>query len=414
MLYHCAMNDLSATNRCVKCGLCLPHCPTFLLTGNEADSPRGRISLMQAIDQHDAQYTAGLFRHLDQCLLCGSCEAMCPSGVPFGRLMDAARAIVEPHRKRPTANRLLRRLALQALASRRWTSILSTTARFHQRLGLQRLVDRTPGLSPAVKRLSRLIPAPAHQGSVVPESSPVPAQRGRVNLFRGCAGTLFDQRTLNAAQRLLESLGYRVNIPARQGCCGALHQHNGDPAAAARLAEANQMAFGTNSDPILVTASGCAAHLTAYGGIYGRQAAEDFAQRTEDILHFLKREGRQELRFKRFAEKLAVYIPCTHRNVLRQQQDILDVLSWIPGAQAYVVNPNGGCCGAAGSYMLTQTELAERLRRPLIEVIDQAEARLLLTTNIGCAIHLQAGLRERGLAIEVLHPVALLDRLQQH
>jgi glycolate oxidase iron-sulfur subunit len=414
MLYHCAMNDLSATNRCVKCGLCLPHCPTFLLTGNEADSPRGRISLMQAIDQHQAHYTAGLFRHLDQCLLCGSCEAMCPSGVPFGRLMDAARAAVEPHRKRPTAKRVLRRLALHALASRSWTSILSTTVRLHQRLGLQRLIDRTPGVSLAVKRLNRLIPAPADDASVAPESSPVRAQRGRVNLFRGCAGTLFDQSTLNAAQRLLESLGYRVNVPERQGCCGALHQHNGDPAAAARLAKANQTAFGTNGDPILVTASGCAAHLTAYGGIYGHQEAEGVAQRVEDILHFLKRDGGHQLRFRRFAEKLAVYIPCTHRNVLRQQQDILDILSWIPGAEAHVVNPDGGCCGAAGSYMLSQSELAERLRRPLIEAIAQAQVRLLLTANIGCAIHLQAGLRERGLAIEVLHPVVLLDRLYQH
>jgi glycolate oxidase iron-sulfur subunit len=367
---------------------------------------------MQAIDQHQTQYTAGLFRHLDQCLLCGSCEAMCPSGVPFGRLMDTARAVVEPHRKRSTANRVLRRLALHALASRNWTSVLSASLSLHQRLGLQWLIDRAPGLSPAVKRLNRLIPAPAYDGSVAPASSQT--QRGRVNLFRGCAGTLFDQRTLHAAQRLLESLGYRVNVPEQQNCCGALHQHNGDPAAAARLADANRTAFGSNSDPILVTASGCAAHLTAYGGLYGNQEAEGVARRVEDILHFLKREGRGELRFQRLAEKLAVYIPCTHRNVLRQQQDILDILSWIPGAEACVVNPNGSCCGAAGTYMLSQTELAERLRQPLIETLAQVEARLLLTTNIGCAIHLQAGLREHGLAIEVLHPVALLDRLRQH
>jgi glycolate oxidase iron-sulfur subunit len=408
------MNDLSATNRCVKCGLCLPHCPTFLLTGNEADSPRGRISLMQAIDQHQAQYTAGLFRHLDQCLLCGSCEAMCPSGVPFGRLMDTARAAVEPHRKRPTTKRVLRRLALQALASRSWTSILSTAVILHQRLGLQRLIDRTPGVSHSVKRLNRLIPAPAGDASVAPQSSPVRAQRGRVNLFRGCAGTLFDQRTLNAAQRLLEAMGFRVNIPGRQRCCGALHQHNGEPAAAARLAKANQTAFGTNSDPILVTASGCAAHLTSYESPCGHQEPEDVTKRVEDILRFLKRQGGQQLRFNRLEEKLAVYVPCTHRNVLRQQQDIIDILSWIPGAETCVVNPNGGCCGAAGTYMLSQTELAERLRRPLIETIAQAGARLLLTSNVGCAIHLQAGLRERGLAIEVLHPVVLLNRLYQH
>jgi glycolate oxidase iron-sulfur subunit len=111
------MNDLSATDRCVKCGLCLPHCPTFALTGNEADSPRGRISLMQAIGQADVQYTAGLFRHLDQCLQCGACEAMCPSKVPFGRLMDTARVAIEPHRQRSPGNRVVRHMALHLIAS---------------------------------------------------------------------------------------------------------------------------------------------------------------------------------------------------------------------------------------------------------------------------------------------------------
>jgi len=403
------MNNLSATDRCVKCGLCLPHCPTFALTGNEADSPRGRISLMQAIEQPDAQYSAGLFRHLDQCLQCGACEAMCPSGVPFGRLMDTARVTIEAQRHRSLANRMVRRMGLQLVASPAWTKILATTLKLHQKLGLQWLIGKTPGLPTAIKRLHRLLPTaqsinPAARRSVM-------ERRGAVNLFRGCAGSLFDQQTLNAAQRLLESLGYRVNVPEQQGCCGALHQHNGDPATSARLADENRKAFSTNNDPILLTASGCTAHLTRYKSLYENGQTNSFAERISDILHFLRPQNRAKVQFQPLEQTVAVYIPCTHRNVLGQQQDILDILRWIPGIEPLVINPNGGCCGAAGSYMLSQPELSERLREPLIDTLVQSGARLLLTTNIGCAIQLQAGLKERGVAIEVLHPVVLLDRL---
>jgi len=403
------MNDLSATDRCVKCGLCLPYCPTFILTGNEADSPRGRISLMQAIGQPDVQYTAGLFRHLDQCLQCGACEAMCPSRVPFGRLMDTTRVAIEPHRQRSPANRVVRRMALQLIASPAWTKILATALKVHQKLGLQWLVGKAPGLPAAVKRLNRLLPT--LQSDNPAAARPVTEHRGAVNLFRGCAGSLFDQQTLNASQRLLESLGYRVNVPEQQGCCGALHQHNGDPDTAARLAERNRIAFSANNDPILVTASGCTAHLTDYKNLYENEAANSFAERVSDILHFLCRQNRAKVQFRALEETVAVYIPCTHRNVLGQQQDILDILSWIPGIEPLVINPNGGCCGAAGSYMLSQPQLSARLREPLIDTLVQSGARLLLTSNIGCAIHLHAGLKERGVAIDVLHPVVLLERL---
>jgi len=365
---------------------------------------------MQAIDQPDVQYTAGLFRHLDQCLQCGACEAMCPSRVPFGRLMDTARVALEAHRHRSLANRVVRRMALQLIASPAWTKTLARALKIYQKLGLQWLIGKAPGLPAAVKRLNHLLPAvlqsdnPAAPGSVLD-------QRGVVNLFRGCAGNLFDQQTLNAAQRLLESLGYQVKVPEQQGCCGALHQHNGDPDTAARLADRNRMAFSADNAPILVTASGCTAHLTAYKNLGGNGPADSFAGRVNDIMHFLRRQNRAKAQFRPLEETVAVYIPCTHRNVLRQHQDILDILSWIPGIEPLVINPQGGCCGAAGNYMLSQPELSGRLREPLIDTLVQCGARLLLTTNIGCAIQLQAGLKERRVAIDVLHPVVLLERL---
>jgi glycolate oxidase iron-sulfur subunit len=283
--------------------------------------------------------------------------------------------------------------------------------RIHQKLGLQWLIGQAPVLPTAVRRLNNLLPM-VQIGSPAPRR-PATERRGVVNLFRGCAGSLFDQQTLDASQRLLEGLGYQVKVPAGQGCCGALHQHNGDPATAALLADRNRTSFAVNNDPILPTASGCTAHLRDYQHLYENKPADGFTERVNDILHFLRRQARPEVQFQPFDETVAVHIPCTHRNVLKQHQDILDILGWIPGIEPHVINPNGGCCGAAGSYMLTQPALSERLRAPLIDTLVHSGATTLLTTNIGCAIQLQAGLKEHAVAIEVLHPVVLLERLLQ-
>lgn len=402
------MKDLSATDRCVKCGLCLPHCPTFALTGNEADSPRGRISLMQAIELPDPQWSPGLFRHLDQCLHCGACEAMCPSGVPFGRLMDHARSAIEPHRQRPLPGRVLRRMGLWLIESPGRIGSLAMPLKIYQRLGLQWLIDKTPALPAGVKRWNRFIPPPGC-GTRRAVNATI-KQRGAVNLFQGCVGGLFDQRTLSAARDLLAQLGYKVNTPRQQACCGALHQHNGELHRAARLADANLQGFAADDNPILVTASGCAAHLAAYAALYADQPAGRLGRRVDEILHFLATQDLGNTRFSPYPERVAVYTPCTHRNILKQEQDILAVLSWIPDLDVVQINPAGGCCGAAGSYMLNQATLSDRLSAPLLEEIARSGARLVLTTNIGCAIQLKAGLTARAAEIEVLHPVTLLEQ----
>ncbi|MGD2076455.1 MAG: (Fe-S)-binding protein [Gammaproteobacteria bacterium] len=399
------MNDLSATDRCVKCGLCLPHCPTFTLSGIEADSPRGRISLMQAIDSPDVKWSPGLFRYLDRCLECRACEAMCPSKVPFGRLMDSARLRMEPHRRRPLPRRWLRAAGMAMVTSPARLRGLGALLHLHRRLGLHRLAADVPGIPRSLKRLNRMLPAQA--STKRPRSPTGAAPRGPVDLFLGCIANVLDRRTRDASQRLLEALGYRVNIPAGQVCCGALHQHGGDPARAKRLAAQNRSAFGDSDGPVLVTASGCAAQLSEYGALYGETA---LGRRVVDITHFLLTEGQGELHFDPLPRTVAVHLPCTHRNVLRQGQDVLAVLTWIPELTALPVNPRGGCCGAAGSYMLTEPEVADQLRDQVVDRIAASGASMLVTTNIGCALHLQAGLRERGIDIDVVHPVVLLER----
>ncbi|HHH43674.1 MAG TPA: (Fe-S)-binding protein [Gammaproteobacteria bacterium] len=406
------MNDLSATDRCVKCGLCLPHCPTFALTGNEADSPRGRISLMQALGEQEVLWSDGLFRHLDQCLHCGACEAMCPSGVPFGRLMDEARVVIEPRRQRSLLQRLLRRTGLGIVASPAGLGITGAVLGFYRKSGLHALTNRLPGLPATVRRLNRLLPASHATGHSAHANTPAPEEkRGSVNLFRGCAGSVLDQQTLQATTRLLQKLGYRVNVPAAHPCCGALHRHNAAPDTAQRLAQTNLEHFSGNDDPVLVTASACTAQLQAYANLYAGKAATAFAARVSDIMHFLATAGLADLHFMAPQQKVAVYLPCTHRNVLGQQQDVMQVLQCLPGTAPRLINPDGGCCGAAGAYLLSQPELSDRLARRVAARILESGAEIILTTNIGCAIQLQAALQAHSATIEVLHPVVLLERL---
>jgi len=403
------MNDLSATDRCVKCGLCLPHCPTFALTGNEADSPRGRISLIQALAEENTLYSTGLFKHLDQCLQCGACEAMCPSRVPFGQLMDDARAVMEPRRRRTLLQKTLRHTALRLVASRQATALLGTALNSYRRLGLPRLAGRLP-LPAGIRRLNALLPAGTAQDTTtaLPDTD---GTRGEIQLFRGCAGSLFDQQTLAATQRLLQKLGYRVSIPERQGCCGALHQHNGEPATAARLAEVNRLAFSGNDCPVITTASACNAQLRAGRSLCRDTATTALADRVSDILHFLASQHAQDLEFRTSTQQVALYLPCTHRNSPGQARDVIDMLARVPGLEVTLLNPDGGCCGAAGSYMLSQPQLSEPLRDAALEHMTNSGAATLLTTNIGCSLHLQAGLRLRGAAVAVLHPVVLLEQL---
>jgi len=400
------MNDLSATQRCVKCGLCLPHCPTFQLTGNEADSPRGRISLMQMLDQPESDWSPGLFRHLDQCLLCHACEAMCPSNVPYDALMDLARERLETGRHRSLAQRLVRAAGLGLLTSGSGRRITAVVLGIMRAVGVQRLV-RLPGMPERARRLLKLIPAPVPRGRP-PEDVAGSARRGQINLFTGCTGELFDRTTLRSTRHLLGRLGYRVITPDGQGCCGALHQHNGEPRKAGQLAAANRAAFGTNADPIVTCASGCCAQLRNYTGLYPE--ADAFSQRVTDIMAFIAEHHTGALHLKPLQAKVALHLPCTQRNVLGREA-LLRVLGWIPGLELMIVNPEGGCCGAAGSYMLAQPELADRLGAAMVERVLATDARILLTTNIGCSLQLAAGIRQQARELEVMHPVTLLDAL---
>ena len=403
------MKELSATELCVKCGLCLPHCPTFVLTGNEADSPRGRISLMQSMQQTPNELSPGLFKHIDQCLQCHACEAMCPSNVPFEALMDAARAQLESHRQRGVVNRLARNLGLQLTTSRIAQRLAAAGLAGIQTLRLDKLAAALAITPNYLKRALRLIPdrqprrfkclATGARTSIPPQ---------RVQLFTGCTGDLFDRTTLNATQRLLDRLGYAIDTPAAQTCCGALHLHNGEPDKASRLAQTNITAF-PGTDPVITIASGCQARLKNY--VNHTAEAANFSNRITDILSFILARGNTGLEFKPLNTTVAVHIPCTQRNALQQTETAAQIMAWIPGLKVITLNPDGGCCGAAGSYMLSQPQLSEPLGRQMADAFIASGAQQLVTTNIGCALQLRSALRERNSGAEVLHPVTLIERM---
>lgn len=408
--------DLKDTDRCVMCGLCLPHCPTYGLSRDEGDSPRGRIALMQALANGALPIGERLLVHLDRCLECGACEAICPSEVPFGRLMDAARARVEPHRPRGPGSRRLRRWGVGLLRHPRRLRTLGRVLRCYQRSGLQwlarhsgllRLLKLAP-LEARLPRLQRPLAAGRH--------SPVGPARGRVALFTGCVESVAGADTQRDALRLLTRLGYQVDIPRGQGCCGALSQHNGDPATATGLARANLAAFDdTGLEAIVSTASGCGAELAAYGELYGSEdpRAAVFAGKVLDISGFLAAQDWPRGLLQALPETIAVHDPCTLRHGLKQHRPVYRLLERIPQLKTVTLNASGACCGAAGSYMLTQPAMAEALRQPHIEQLRALGVRTLVSSNIGCALHLAAGIREAGLEIEVLHPVSLLARQLQ-
>jgi len=401
------MKDLSATELCVKCGLCLPHCPTFTLTGNEADSPRGRISLMQSLQQTNPALSPGLFRHLDRCLQCHACEAMCPSKVPFEALMDTARAQLEPQRQRGIVKRLNRNLGLYLIASPLAQRLAAAGLKVLQTLQLDKLLKSSPILPERAKYALRLLPERQPGRIKLRTKKQVTAPLQHVQLFTGCTGDLFDRTTLNATQKLLDRLGYSVAIPTGQTCCGALHLHNGEPLEAGRMAAANVTAF-PGMEPVITIASGCQARLKNYVTEYSE--AGDFSNRITDILSFILERGNAGLEFKPVKATVALHIPCTQRNALEQAETAAQALAWIPGLRVTRLNPNGGCCGAAGSYMLTQQQLSESLSQPMADAFMASGARQLVTTNIGCALQLRAALRKRDASVEVLHPVTLIER----
>lgn len=372
---------------------------------------------MLALAKGDLPLSARLESHLARCLDCRACEKACPSYVSYGQALDSVRALIEDSRT-PSARGLPKTVAmLQRLVQKPGgVRMLGRILRLYQLSGLQKLLRASRvlhlfGLTQLDANLPRLLPQ-----NIFAEIYPAHKQpQGRVIIFTGCLTPLTDQQTLLSSIRLLNRLGYEVHLPPKQGCCGALHLHNGQLEKATEFMRRNIEAFGSGTDAILCAASGCTATLNEYAKyLEDNIPAVQFSSRVMDINQFLAGiTWPSNIGFRPLAKRIAVHDPCTLTNVLRQEDKPYALLSRIPGAEIIALPGNSVCCGAAGTYHLTQSQIARQLRAPKIEYLKQLAPDILVTANPGCATFLAAGIREAKLAIEVMHPVVVLEKQLQ-
>ena len=388
----------TAADQCVRCGLCLPHCPTYRLRADEGESPRGRVALIQGWAEGALADSARLQAHLSSCLECRACETACPSLVTFGQLMDDARALRRT-RMRPWVRRL-QRIWLDALASPLGAGAAGLGAQLYRGSGAARLIGRSRLMRwPRLRAWHRL--AVQLERPYRPRSGSLAGSPGRpqVDLFRGCVARAAEPSVMAAARRVLERLGWEVRVPPAQVCCGAMHRHNGFPTEADRLLAGNAAMLGER--PLVGLASACVGELRTHPTLAS----------TQEICRFLAdRPWPAELGIRPLHERVAVHEPCSQRNLLRDGRAAYDLLDRIPGLELVALADNAFCCGAAGTYLITQPEASEALLAPKLRALAEAGVRILVTTNTGCALHLRAGVREAGLPVEVQHPVELLAR----
>ena len=402
-----AVFDTTGLERCIHCGLCLEACPTYKITQLETESPRGRLHLMGAIADRriDARTSDATLLHLDRCLACRACEAVCPSGEPYGRLIEETRSGIAQDRGIPVLGQML----LWSV-SRPW--ILRALARLlfvAERTGLRRLARRF--LSPRLLRLDALAP-PVGRPAYRPVS--VASPRSSVALLLGCVMRASYGDVHTATARVLAHLGAEVIATPGQTCCGALHAHAGDKAEAVRLAKLNIEAF-ERADVVLVNAAGCGAHLKSYAHLledrpnWATRAAA-LASRVRDVSEYM-----QSIAGDRALGDLGMRVtyqdPChlAHAQGIRAEPRAL--LAKVRGLELIEMAGADVCCGSAGYYNLSQPEYADRLLEPKIDAILATRPDAVVTGNPGCMLQLAAGLRSRGRGdIPVLHTVEVLDR----
>ncbi|MBV8162879.1 MAG: (Fe-S)-binding protein [Candidatus Eremiobacteraeota bacterium] len=410
--------QLSALDRCTRCGLCEQACPTYRLEHYEPDSPRGRIFLMKEVAEGRSAVDANFAEHLYRCLGCRACETACPSSVPFGELLEDGRYQVELHGELDPKRRgwrTFRHLAFETvLPSRTLFTIAMLPAQIVQQLPpLRALRFLFPRRSLLRKALS-MIPSASTAGGVVKAGTVIEAEgtrRARVGLFTGCVMDALFAGVHAATARVLARNGCDVVVPSGQWCCGALNVHAGERRHATEMARVNLAAFADPTlDAIVVNSAGCGAMLKGYASLLdGDAQAQRFGERVKDASEFLFELGlRQGLGpvYERATYQDACHL--AHGQGIRQAPRAL--LVQIPGLK-FVELPNADrCCGAAGVYNLTQPDRSAAILEEKVRDIEATGAQSVVTTNPGCAMQLQAGLAERRLQTRVCHLIEMLDR----
>ncbi len=398
---------------CIHCGLCLSSCPTYLETGNENDSPRGRIYLMRAIQDGRLPLEDASVKHIDLCLGCRACERACPSGVRYGELLEHTRDHIEQHHPRSWFQWFLRRFAIEQIFPYPWRLRLTLLpARFLKVTGISKLMPRI------IREALELIPNDFSTG-YLPEisSASTDERRGAVGLIEGCVMPVMFSKTNFATARLINRAGHDALTPSKQVCCGALYAHSGQLEKARHCARQNIEVFDQlNVDAIVVNAAGCGSILKEYGQLLcddpdWKDRAIRFSSKVRDLTEWLATFQPQQSPSPNYSKSKTTYHDACH---LAHPQGITEIprtlVKSVSGANYVELSEADVCCGSAGTYNLTEPEMAARLQRRKIENIIKTGAEIVVTTNPGCLLQIQAGLISAGAThVKAMHIADYLE-----
>jgi glycolate oxidase iron-sulfur subunit len=404
--------------KCVHCGLCLNHCPTYRVLGLEMDSPRGRIYQLTQVQNGQMQIGESVALHIDRCLGCLACETACPSGVQYGRIVERARAQIETNYPRSFPVSAVRRFFFgKVLHNLRLLAFLAVLVRFYQRSGLQTLARKTGVLRLfGMADLDRLSPRIDSQfffpeiGKVFPA---VGERRGKVAFLAGCINSVAFSHLNHATVKVLTQNGIEVHIPAGQGCCGALDAHAGFRDDARALARKNIEIFLKGGyDAIVTNAAGCGSLMKEYddllaGDPHFSSRAHEFAAKTKDVTEYLAQVGLRPPQKK--IGRSVIYQDACHllhaQKVRTAPRDLLKAI----GCQLVEIPHADQCCGSAGVYNVVQNELSMKILDAKMDDIGSVSADMLATGNVGCMIQIRAGVEQRRMNLPVKHVMELLE-----
>ncbi len=406
--------------RCVHCGLCLNNCPTYKLWGLEADSPRGRIRQMVLVDQGRLPLAESFVSHIDRCLDCRACETACPSGVEYGKLVEAARAQIERNYRRPFFSRITRDFVFRRLLPYpNRIAAIARALRMYQRSGLQSLARATGILRVlGLADRERLLPPIDRKfffsqlGKTYPAVGP---GRARVALFAGCIAQVSFSALHEATIRVLTANGCEVVVPSGQTCCGALAAHAGVRDSARSLAQTNLDVFLRDGfDAIITNAAGCGSTLKEYEQLFAsgteeRSKAHAFEKKMRDVTEFLAEFG-LSAHLGTLPLRVTYQDSCHLLHGQKIREAPRKLLRAIPGVELVEMVKSDYCCGSAGSYNVTETEASLEILAEKMKHARATDAPIIVTANPGCLLQMRAGAEIHGTNQEVLHVIELLDR----
>lgn len=408
---------------CVHCGLCLPACPTYKQLGNENDSPRGRVYLMRGVVEGRLEIRDAFISHIDLCLGCRACEPVCPSGVPYGHLLEAARFEVSNVKfaRGQKSEGVLRFVLNKVFTRPGLLGVLFMLARGFRDSGLASLMFKARLVGGRLRfALALLLASRSALSKVRPrhDTRPSPRTLERVAILRGCVMEGLFRKTNRATERVLVRNGCELLKAEGQMCCGALHAHAGQLETAKLLARKNIDAFlESGADRIIVNAAGCGTAMKEYAALLAddplfADRAREFSSKVRDVSEFLVERGVSKPT-KHVKRRVAYDAPCHLIHAQRIAQAPIDLLGLIPGVTLVPLRGYESCCGGAGIYNLQHPELSDAILNDKITSIKESDAEIVATANPGCIMQIGAGILMNGLNVKVVHPIELLDAAYQ-